>query len=419
MSLFLMRNTVQNYAWGSPTGIPNVTGMESPDGVPMAELWMGAHPRSSSLVKKNGQWLTLVSLMTEDPRYFLGEYAAERFGAQLPFLFKILSAAQPLSIQAHPNLEQAREGYRRENDEGIPLDAVVRNYKDRNHKPELIHPLTEFWALRGFRPLTELTDEFGEAAFPVLADAVAFLHGGEPGGLRRFFSTLMTLSRHDTRELVRQAVAFAEQERPAGRAHESCGPDDYAAPRYYWVVEISRMFPDDIGVVAPLYLNCLRLRPGEAMYLSAGVLHAYLLGTGIEIMANSDNVLRGGCTVKHVDVPELLSVLHFAGEKPVLISPTAVLSQQTFREDRFHTPCEEFELSRITLNAEHGHNVSRSDSPEILLCMDGEIRLTEGGSEVTIRRGESYFVPAGVTSYVMSGTGLLFRAGVPVGDPSA
>jgi len=414
-----MRNTVQNYAWGSSTGIPNVTGMENREGVPMAELWMGAHPRSSSLVKTNGQWLPLVSLITEDPRYFLGEYAAEKFGAQLPFLFKILSAAQPLSIQAHPNLEQAREGYRRENDEGIPLDAEVRNYKDQNHKPELIHPLTEFWALRGFRPLTELAEEFGEAAFPVLGDAAAFLNLGEPEGLRRFFSTLMTLSRHDTRELVRQAVAFAARKRPAGRAHESCGPEAYAAPRYYWVVETSRTFPDDIGIVAPLYLNCLHLQPGEGMYLGAGVLHAYLLGTGIEIMANSDNVLRGGCTVKHVDVPELLSVLHFAGETPVLMSPTAVLSEQACREDRFHTPCEEFELSRLTLNAEPGHNVCRSDSPEILLCIDGEIRLTEGGSEVTIRRGESYFVPAGVPSYVMSGTGLLFRAGVPAGDRSA
>ena len=212
----------------------------------------------------------------------------DRFGNELPFLFKVLAAEVPLSIQAHPNQEQARSGWARENAEGIPLDAPRRNYRDLNHKPELLCALTPFVALKGFRPFDETTRGLDPIARPELAGEPARLGREQsPAALRSLFARLMTLEADEREPLLKRAAAQAARK-----------PAD---PAWRWVKSLMERHPGDVGALAPLYHNLVTLAPGQAFFLPAGELHAYLEGTALEIMANSDNVLRGGLTPKHVD----------------------------------------------------------------------------------------------------------------------
>ncbi|MEU9978516.1 mannose-6-phosphate isomerase, class I [Streptomyces sp. NPDC051014] len=378
-------NTVRPYAWGSPTAIPKLLGVE-PSGEPQAEMWMGAHPGAPSRTGRG----TLVEVIDADPKAELGEAAVARFGPRLPFLLKILAAGAPLSLQVHPDLEQAREGYEDEERRGIPVDAPDRNYKDANHKPELICALTEFDGLCGFRTperAAELLEALGVDSLKPYADLLR-AHP-EEAALREVLTAVLTADREEMAHTVAEAAAACAR---LGGDHAP-----YAG--------LAHHYPGDPGVIAAMLLNHVRLQPGEALFLGAGIPHAYLAGLGVEIMANSDNVLRCGLTPKHVDVPELLRVVRFEAGDPGVLRPEAALDG----EEVYETPIDEFRLSRYVLpEGTTAHDLTLP-TPQILLCTAGAVRA----GEEDLTPGQSVFVPAGEKTEV-SGAGTVFRATVIV-----
>jgi mannose-6-phosphate isomerase len=387
--LFKLKNTVKYYDWGSPVYIPRLLGIDG-GGRPWAELWMGVHPGGPSAVEFRGKPVSLPDLIAGDRETLLGKEAAEQFGG-LPFLFKLLAAAKPLSIQAHPNREQARRGFDRENREGIALDAFNRNYKDPNHKPEILCALSPFTALCGFRDPGEIRDSLGRflsGASPLLHKGMAPLlealtgtagspeAGAASGVLRAFFSALFALSPE-----VRDALTgYIIQNRGDGLRAAAGSAGKYLAA-------LAERCPGDPAIIAPLYLNVLDLRPGEAVYLEAGVLHAYLEGFGVELMSNSDNVLRGGLSPKHIDLPELMRILTFSAGKPEILKPPEP-------EPAWYTyavPAGEFSLSVM-----HGRGTAGlfpGTGPAILVLTGGEARFSTGKISVNLRPGESVFIP--------------------------
>ncbi len=386
-----MENIIQNYAWGSVTEMPRLLGLGGGTDKPKAELWMGAHPKAPSQVVCAGIKQSLPELIDTEPEHILGKKVAEKYGT-LPFLFKVLTAAKSLSIQAHPNLEQAGKGYEEENKAGIPIDAPNRNYRDPNHKPELICALTSFLALRGFRPVEEIINNFPSNLFPYLKEPLRRLESDQSSeALSMFFKKIME-SPGDVREKLTSAAVKMSR-----------NVDDVTGRI---IKKIAYDYPGNIGILGPLFLNALELNPGEAMFLDAGELHAYIQGGGIEIMANSDNVLRGGNTAKHIDVPELMNVLTFRTGKPRILHPVA---EPSGCGKFFQTPAPEFRLAFLELTRE-GCTL-RSSSPEILLCTEGEGRAAASdSSKETFKRGESLFIPASEGEYTLNGHGKVFRA---------
>jgi mannose-6-phosphate isomerase len=399
----LLHNPVRPYAWGSRTVIADLLGQEVPSPHPQAEMWLGAHPGDPSrIVRADGQTTSLLEAVRADPAGLLGADRASRWDATLPFLLKVLAADEPLSLQAHPSLEQARTGFAREETAGVPLDAADRNYRDANHKPELICALTEFHALVGFRDPEASLVLLRALDVPELSHHVELLAAQpDADGLRALFTTWITLPQGVLDTLVPALQAGCV--RLAGDAGEM-----HAEART--VLALSERYPGDAGVLAALLLNRVTLAPGEALYLAAGNLHAYLEGAGIELMANSDNVLRGGLTPKHVDVPELLRVLDFsAGPPPVL----------TGRPDgawvRYDTPAEEFLLRRLDAGAPDPLGVAVPDGgPRILLCTAGAACVRARGHDVELGRGASVWLAAadtGVTVHPRADGTQLFLAG--------
>jgi mannose-6-phosphate isomerase len=388
----LLENPVQHYAWGSRTAIPELLGCASPASEPWAELWIGAH-LAPSRVTGDDHPEPLDAYIARDPAAVLGAQTAARFDAKLPFLLKVLAAAEPLSIQAHPSLAQAREGFARENRAGIALDAPNRCYRDAQHKPELICALTPFHALNRFREPREIAERLASLGEPALAELVAALRARpDRNGLAAFFATLWTLGPAARGAAVKSALAWARAERsrdPAAR----------------WIDVLARRHPDDVGVLAPLLLHVVELAPGEAMFLPAGELHSYLEGVGIEIMASSDNVLRGGLTPKHVDVPELLRTLSFRAGPVERLRPQPVANG----EARYDTPAEEFALSVLDVRAGAPHTAPRARSVEILLCTQGRGQLV-GAQTHEVARGDAFLVPAAAPGYRIDGDLVIYRA---------
>ncbi|GAB3176352.1 mannose-6-phosphate isomerase, class I [Streptomyces incanus] len=376
-------NTVRPYAWGSTTAIAQLLGVE-PTGEPQAEMWMGAHPGAPSRTGRG----TLAEVIDADPERELGAASVAKFGPRLPFLLKLLAAGAPLSLQVHPDLDQAKAGYADEERRGVPADAAHRTYKDANHKPELVCALTDFDGLCGFRaPLraAELLDALGVDSLKPYVD---LLHAHpEEAALREVLTAILTADRDEMARTVTEAAAACDR---LGGEH---------AP----YADIAHHYPGDPGVIAAMLLNHVRLQPGEALYLGAGVPHAYLNGLGVEIMANSDNVLRCGLTPKHVDVPELLRIVRFEAGDPGVLRPEAAPDG----EELYDTPTDEFRLSRYVLPAGGTTRDLTLAAPQILLCTAGSVRA----GEHQLSPGTSVFVPAGEKAEV-SGTGTLFRATV-------
>jgi len=396
----VLKNTIQKYSWGSETAIAELLGLQPEPGRPMAELWMGAHPKAPSLVKTGGAWVSLEVLIEENPIDILGEPVAEKFGSRLPFLFKVLAAARPLSLQAHPSRQQALEGYERENRLGISMDAANRNYKDDNHKPECLCALTPFWAMSGFRDIGQTLHLLEKLALSGLKAQVTRLREQpDASGLKAFFRFLMTLPDDQKRKLSAEALAKAL---PLGSS----------SPVFSWMTALANEYPGDIGILCPTFLNLVELQPGEAVALPAGQLHAYLQGVGIELMANSDNVLRGGLTTKHVDVPELLDVLHFTPRSIRRLLPDPAAGCEWVYASDF----EEFVLSVITVTADTDFVSPTIRGAEILLCTAGSstITATDSGEKLTLDRGTSMLVPAAIPQYEISGDATVYKAAVPL-----
>ncbi|HEU0088818.1 MAG TPA: mannose-6-phosphate isomerase, class I [Pseudonocardiaceae bacterium] len=390
----LLRNVVRPYAWGSRTAIAELLGGPVPAPHPQAELWLGAHPADPSvLLHADGAQTSLLEALRTNPERHLGAGCTRRWGARLPFLLKVLAAEEPLSLQAHPSAKQAAEGFAREEARGIPRDAPERNYPDPSHKPELICALTELHALVGFRDPARTGELLAALDAPPLEPYRALLAGApDEAGLRTLFTTWITLPQPAVIALLSPTLdACVRLLRRGGAGPAPAISGEFRAVARE-VLALAEAHPGDVGVLAALLLNHVVLGPGEALYLPAGNLHTYLRGIGVEIMANSDNVLRGGLTAKHVDVPELLRVLDFSpGELSVLRGEPAGP-----HETAYPTPAEEFRLTRLEWTVGESTPVLlHCPWPQILLCTQGGVELRpRGGRSVAVPRGGSVWLAA-------------------------
>ena len=390
--IMLLENTIQNYAWGSKTYIADLLGKASPSAEPQAEMWIGAHPKAPSIAKGR----PLPEIIAEDPVACLGAAVAARYDNRLPFLFKFLAAATPLSIQAHPNKELAKEGFARENAAGILLDAPHRNYRDDNHKPEILCALSEFYGLNGFREIPEILSLLDQAGLTSLEQELEAFHSApNTEGLRALFQSVMEMRKVRKLAVVSELVAWAKTH--PGECDEC-----------RWILRGHEVFGDDIGLLCILLLNLVKLQPGEAMYCAAGNLHAYLEGFGVELMANSDNVLRGGCTEKHVDLPELMNLLTFDDRKAEILVPEATPDGRKV----YVTPASEFEL--VVIDVESGAPWTSPDAHtvEIIVCVQGKGMITNHDVALPISAGEAVLVPADAGTYRITGDAKLYQAGV-------
>lgn len=384
----LLRGALRNYAWGSHTAIADFTGRPSPTIHPEAELWLGAHPGDPAWLESDGGERSLLDIITADPEGQLGQSMRDRFGDALPFLAKVLAAEEPLSLQAHPSAAQAAEGFTREDRLGIPVSAPDRNYRDRSHKPELIVALDAFEALAGFRPVARTVELLRALSVPALEPFVNLLSGQSAAdGLRALFTTWITAPQATLDVLVPTVLDGAVDYLRSGATT--------FAKEAKTTLQLGELYPGDAGVLAAMLLNRVSLEPGEGIYLPAGNLHSYLHGVGFEVMANSDNVLRGGLTPKHVDVPELLRVLDFTPTEEAALHPQVV---QDGIETVYDTPATEFAVSVLRIEgADVGHQIdapARHDGAQVLLCTEGSIQLHAKSGVLTLARGASAWVAA-------------------------
>ena len=387
-----LTGVIQPYAWGSRTAIPEFLGVE-PTGEPQAELWFGAHPLAPSAV--DGE--PLDKLVAHDPVGVVGRASVEAFGPRLPFLLKIIAAAQPLSLQAHPSREQAAAGYAREQAAGVPRDAPQRTYRDGWPKPELLCAFVETDALCGFREPAETYQMFEKLAVDRALTLVAALADADvPAAerLRVVFSRLLRLT-PDERSVISELAQAAEAIQE---------PDDVASFART-ASELNTYHPGDPGVLAALLMNRITLQPGDALFMPSGNLHAYLSGGGVEIMANSDNVMRGGLTPKYVNVDELLAVLDFTPGLRGLITPL----EESPGVWRYPTPAPEFTLWRLEPHAESAA-VPAAGSGRILLVTDGELTAMSTTTRLDLGRGEAALLSAGEEAAV-TGRGTAFVGG--------
>ncbi|WP_127959287.1 mannose-6-phosphate isomerase [Serratia microhaemolytica] len=385
-----MINAIQNYAWGSVDALSKMYGIANPTAQPMAELWMGAHPKSSSsVVDLEGNQRSLREVINADPLNQLGAEVARQFG-ELPFLFKVLCADQPLSIQVHPNKRSAEVGFAKENAAGIPLDAPHRNYKDANHKPELVFALTPFRAMNGFRELTEIV-----ALLQPVADAhqdiAAFLQQPDLTHLATLFAALLAMSEQQkTHALSQLKKALVTQ-----------SGEPWDTIRF-----IADFYPDDSGLFSPLLLNVVTLSPGQAMFLAAETPHAYLHGVALEVMANSDNVLRAGLTPKFIDIDELLANVQF---DPQPASGLLTQPEQRGNELYFPIAVNDFAFSLYTLST--SEYFLAQPGAAIVFCLEGKAVLETSGQKLELTPGGSCFIPACEVPIQVTGSGRIARVG--------
>ena len=384
------------YAWGSRYGIATLQGRPVPSLGPEAELWMGAHPAAPSGLSHDGRRTTLDAVIAADPERELGSECVARFGTRLPFLLKVLSADQALSIQVHPSRAQAEAGFRAENELGLVPGDPARNYVDDWPKPELLCALTPFEVLTGLRDPGDAAGILRALAVGQLQPLAAELeHAASRQALRGVLGSVLEWPEADRKELVGRVVDACE------RLASQDGP--YAGVCTA-ALRVAMDHPGDLGVVALLLMRHTVLEPGEAVFMPAGGLHAYLRGTGIELLANSDNVVRAGLTGKHIDVPELLKLLDPAVSVPVL-SPRVLADGVTW----FDTPAPEFRLYLLDLT---GPSVTLpGHGPRILLCLDGACVLrSASGETLELRRGASCFISAADASVHATGSARLVLA---------
>ncbi|GEO07685.1 mannose-6-phosphate isomerase, class I [Segetibacter aerophilus] len=390
--IFKLQGKVQHYAWGGYDFIPDLLGFENSANQPCAEYWMGAHPSASGKLETEDGLQPWYQLIQQEPVDHLGEKVYEKFG-ELPYLLKVLDVREMLSIQVHPTKEEARKGFEREEAEGVPVNAAHRNYKDKNHKPEVMVALGEFWLLHGFKKeeaLQQVLDTVPEFNFlsKVFADT----------GYYGLYKMVMEMPQEESDNLLMSLV-----EREITTPHTKDQPGYWVSKLYNGVLPSGNV---DKGLFSIYFFNIVRVEEGGAVFQGAGVPHAYLEGQNVELMANSDNVLRGGLTPKHVDVPELLKHIVFEGIEPNILKGEV----STTGDIAYSLPVEDFGISAIKL--ENGREyVSKSRSAEIFLVMKGEARC----DNISCKRGESFVVLPG-EEYTIRGIEdvLLYKAFVPI-----
>jgi mannose-6-phosphate isomerase len=389
-----LKGKVQHYAWGGYDYIPALLSIPNVGHKPFAEYWMGAHPGAPSEVLGHGENISLTELIASDPSAYLGETVYNEFG-ELPYLLKILDVRDMLSIQVHPAKEEAQKGFNTEEASKIPVNAPNRNYKDRNHKPEVMVALSEFWLLHGFKSqhtLHEVLTSISEFNFlvPVFAGRNYF----------ELYKKVMELPQIEVDQILLPLVKKEAEHRTA------LSPSQPG----YWVNKLfdnGQPFENlDRGIFSIYFFNIVQLQPGEAIFQGAGIPHAYLHGQNVELMANSDNVLRGGLTPKHIDVPELLKHTLFKGVEPDILKGAPDNGKVNYR-----CPVKDFGISAIYLNKGDTYS-SVAKSAEICILIEGSATWLEGSDD--FKKGESFLILPG-TSYTLEGStkALIYKAFVP------
>lgn len=382
--IFKLQGTFQHYNWGGESFIPQWLKLEKPTIQPYAEYWLGAHRSSPSIVEKGGERVELDRLLAEQPE-LLGKNSREKFGDELPFLLKILDVKQPLSIQLHPTKKQAEIGFDLENQAGISLNAPNRTYKDRNHKPEMMIALSDFWLLHGFKTIDEIKRNFNEReSLKKLSEKLDF------NGIEPLYAYIMQAEQAQLAEWILPIIA-ENQEAYQQEKLPISNPD-------YWLLytmEAMDIQPEklDAGLLCFYLFNIVQVKKGEGIYQGAGLPHAYLRGQCIELMAASDNVIRGGLTPKYIDIPALLKTIDYQEVIPQLIAPAETNEQQ--KRYRYPTPdAKDFALQHLAFNA-FDEEQFYLENAAILLVMNGSLHLEFGNDSLSLEQGEAAFIPAG------------------------
>jgi len=402
-SIFQLKGAIQHYAWGGHTYIPQLLRLDSPEDKPYAELWMGAHSKAPSEVVLNGSTIQLDQLISVDPAQLLGEQIASRFQSRLPYLFKVLDVKDMLSIQVHPSKREAEKGFDRENQAGIPITAKHRNYRDDNHKPEIMVALSDFWLLHGFRKENEV-EQILEAV-PEFQILKPYWDEGQYFGLYKY---IMELPQEEVNLILRSLVSRILPKYQKNQLQKS-NPDFWAAR----AIENSVLPKEnyDRGIFSIYLFNLVNVCEGEGIFQDAGIPHAYLEGVNVELMANSDNVLRGGLTPKHIDVPELLKHVVFEAVEPRVLKGEAISGT----ENVYKSPAPDFQLSQISVDSEHVHKQDSNHSADIVIVMNGEVNAFSAQSQLSLREGEIFFAPAGVEYQIAAiEPATMYKATVPL-----
>ncbi|MFL9782908.1 mannose-6-phosphate isomerase, class I [Vibrio cyclitrophicus] len=394
--IFLLKNPIKDFPWGSRVAIHDYFDIPNPNFEHQAELWMGAHPCDSSLIQLEGDEVALCDAIVANPEFWMGS-KFERYESSFPFLMKILAAEEPLSVQVHPSKSAAELGFLAENEKNIPLDSANRNYKDANHKPELVYAITPYLAMNGFREFSQIVANFDAIRLPSINELFQpFKQEPNASTLATFFSSLLSLEGGYKKQAINELLSSI----PIQDEKHLMFQASVLVRRFY------QLYPEDIGVFSPLFLNIIELKPGEAMFLYAGTPHAYINGMCIEVMANSDNVLRAGLTPKHIDVEELVKNTKF---EPIAFENLVLKPENVKRLDCkvYPIPVDDFKFDVLTPKREMTIN---SASPEILFCLSDCVTILTETDSRTIHKGDSVVLPGVVGQYKVVGRGSLARA---------
>jgi mannose-6-phosphate isomerase len=392
--IYKLKGAIQHYAWGGNEYIPQLLGHENSEGKPFAEYWMGTHPLAPSQILNGDAYEPLHDVLKNAPG-LLGKKTSEKFG-QLPYLLKILDVKEMLSIQVHPAKEEAEKGFDAEEERGVEVTSAKRNYKDRNHKPEVLIALSEFWLLHGFKPKKELVEALST---PQLRSLIPIF---QEEGYESLFRHVMQLPQKDVDAML---VPLVQKEVRRRSFHESEKNEaGYWVGEYYLNKKTENI---DRGIFCIYFFNLVFLEPGQAVFQGAGVPHAYLYGQNVELMSNSDNVLRAGLTNKHIDVEELIKHTRFEAVHPEILK-----GEQKGVEQYFSFPVDDFSISKIQLNSGSAYK-TKATSPEIIICIDGSAEV-KAANTIHLNKGEAFIAFAG-TEYEMTANSdaVLFKAAVP------
>jgi len=393
--MYKLKGKVQHYDWGGTDYIPALLGINNPSKKPFAEYWLGAHHQAPShVLMPGGEEESLVDFISRDPKKVLGKKVAEQFGS-LPYLLKVLDVKKMLSIQVHPSKTEAEKGFARENEAGVDAKAASRNYKDDNHKPEMMVALSDFWLLHGFRhkeAMLEILDRVGEmnALTPVF----------ENRGYAGLYKYVMELPQAGVEKLLNPLAQRTISMYQSGKLGKD-NPD-------FWAARALEAGVGDRGVFSIYFFNLVHLSPGQAIFQDAGIPHAYLEGQNVELMANSDNVLRGGLTTKHIDVNELLKHVIFEG-----IVPEILQGEKVDEADDFNFPVPDFKITRYEATKKRSFH-SKSRTLDILLVVEGRANVKSESEHIDLEKGEALVLTAGESVELqLDPNTLVFKASTP------
>lgn len=401
MAIYKLNGVVQHYAWGGQQFIPDLLGVENADGEPFAELWMGTHVKGVAELETPERKVLLSDFINKNPAQILGQKTAEQFDNKLPFLFKVLDVNKMLSIQSHPTKAAAEIGFAKEQKTGILVTAPNRTYRDDNHKPEIMVALTDFWLLHGFKSVE------GIQAVLAIPEFTALRPYFEGDNIFRLYQTIMEMPQSIVDELLAPLWERLRPQWEQQQLHKS-NPDYWAAQAF---LDYTRNGHFDRGIFSIYLFNLVFVKAGQSIFQAAGIPHAYLGGVNIELMANSDNVFRGGLTPKHIDVPELLKHLMVEPITPKVENGIQVKKGKK----KFPNPAVDFDLYEIRVTKEINLDTETNEAASIFIATEGAATFEVNQQQLILKKGESCFMMSGV-DYTISSTleSVLFQATVPV-----